>query len=85
MIKNGAGVIHLLIGLVIGYPPHSRIKQFKEYIKIRYKIPVSIGTEPIPLKCYSTLNVLSFWNFSFRGKIISHLLNEDKSIMELYN
>ncbi|NLT49710.1 MAG: CGGC domain-containing protein [Ignavibacteria bacterium] len=85
MIKNGAEVIHLSTGLVVGYPPCPRIKQFKEYIETRYKIPVVIGTHPIPLKYYNTHNELSFWNSSFREKIIPHLLNEDKSIMELYN
>ncbi|MFO8067837.1 MAG: CGGC domain-containing protein [Bacteroidales bacterium] len=85
MIKNGAEVIHLATGLVVGYPPCPRIKQFKEYIETRYKIPVAIGTHPIPLKYYTTHNELSSWNSTFREKIIGDLLNENKETMEAYN
>jgi predicted metal-binding protein len=85
MIRNGVDVIHLATGLVVGYPPCPRIKQFKEYIEFRYKIPVVIGTHPIPLKYFNTQNNISFWNATFREKVIRHLLSEDKKIMESYN
>lgn len=85
MIKNGAEVIHLATGLVVGYPPCPRIKQFKEYIETHFKIPVVIGTHPIPLKYLNTHNDLSFWNSTYREKLIPHLLNEDKMLMESYN
>ena len=85
MIKNGAEVIHFATGFVVGYPPCPRIKQFKEYIETRFKIPVVIGTHPIPLKYYNTHNGLSFWNSVYREKFIPHLLNEDKTVMESYN
>ncbi len=85
MVKNGAEVIHLATGLVVGYPPCPRIKQFQEYIETRFKIPVVIGTHPIPLKYYNTHNDLSFWNSTYREKLIPHLLSEDKTVMESYN
>lgn len=85
MIKNGVDVIHLATGLVVGYPPCPRIKQFKEFIETHYKIPVVIGTHPIPLKYYNTHNNLSFWNATFRENFLGHLLSEDKKIMESYN
>jgi len=85
MIKNGAEVIHLATGLVVGYPPCPRINHFKDYIKTRYKVPVVIGTHPVPLKYYNTHNNLSFWNSIFREKVIGNLLSEDKKIMESYN
>lgn len=85
MIKNGADVIHLATGLVVGYPPCPRIKQFKEFIEQRYNIPVVIGTHPIPLKYYTTHKNLSFWTPAFKENVIPHLLSEDEKLMESYN
>lgn len=85
MIKNGANVIHLATGLVVGYPPCPRINQFKEFIESRYNIPVVIGTHPIPMKYYNTHGKLSFWNATFKEKFVNHLLTDDKKIMESYN
>ncbi|MDX9782935.1 MAG: CGGC domain-containing protein, partial [Bacteroidales bacterium] len=85
MVKNGAEVIHLATGLVVGYPPCPRIKQFKEYIETRFNIPVVIGTHPIPLKYLNTHDKLSFWNSTYREKFIPHLLKEEIAIMEAYN
>ena len=42
MIKNGAEVIHLATGLVVGYPPCPYIRHFKQFIESYYKIPVVI-------------------------------------------
>jgi predicted metal-binding protein len=85
MVKNGAEVIHLATGLVVGYPPCPRVKQFKEYIETRFNIPVVIGTHPIPLKYYNIHNKLSFWNSTYKEKLIPNLLMEDKTVMEAYN
>ncbi len=52
MIKNGAEVIHLATGFVVGYPPCSWIREFKEFIELHYKIKVVVGTHPIPMKYY---------------------------------
>ena len=38
LIKNGAEVIHLATGLVVGYPPCPYIKQFCEFIPEKYSI-----------------------------------------------
>lgn len=85
MIKNGAEVIHLATGLVVGYPSCPRIKQFKEFIENYYKIPVVLGTHPIPLKYFNAHRNLSFWTSAFREKVIDHLLSEDIKVMESYN
>lgn len=85
MIKNGVDVIHLATGLVVGYPPCPRIKQFKEFIESYYKIPVVIGTHPIPLKYFEAHNNLSFWSSTYKKEYIDHLLKEDRAIMESYN
>jgi predicted metal-binding protein len=85
MIKNGAEVIHFATGMVVGYPPCPYINQFKEFVETHYKIPVVIGTHPIPLKYYTTHNNLSSWKTMEMDKICLPLLTEDKRIMESYN
>ena len=85
MIKNGAEVIHFATGMVVGYPPCPYINQFKEFVESRYKIPVVIGTHPIPLKYYDTHNNLSIWKTMKMDEICSPLMSEDKKIMESYN
>jgi len=85
MIKNGANVIHFATGMIVGYPPCPRIKQFKEFIENYYKIPVVIGTHPIPLKYYSVHNKLSFWKEMKMDKISGKLFSENKEIMSSYD
>ncbi len=85
MKKNGAEVIHLATGLVVGYPPCPRIKQFKEFIEKHYNLPVVIGTHPIPLKYFEAHSDLSFWNNRRMEELAEHLFKEDKEIMRAYN
>jgi predicted metal-binding protein len=85
MLKNGADVIHFATGLVVGYPPCPYINQFKEFVETRYKIPVVIGTHPIPLKYFNIHDKLSSWKSMEMDKICKSLLIEDKKIMESYN
>ena len=85
MIKNGAEVVHLATGLVVGYPPCPRIRQFKEFIENHYKLPVVIGTHPIPLKYWEAHQNLSFWKKMKMEGLVGYLMKEDKKIMEAYN
>lgn len=85
MKKNGAEVIHLATGLVVGYPPCPRIRQFKEFIGKYYQLPVVIGTHPIPLKYYEAHQKLSFWDKMKMEELAGGLMREDKQIMEAYN
>jgi len=85
MIKNGAEAIHLATGLVVGYPPCPRIRHFKQFIESYYKIPVVIGTHPIPLKYLEAHEKLPFWKQANMEKIAGNLMKEDRSIMEDYN
>ena len=48
MVKNGAEVIHLATGLVVGYPPCPYIKDFVNFLEHRYPVKVVVGTHPIP-------------------------------------
>ena len=85
MIKNGAEVIHLATGMVVGYPPCPRLTYFKEFIENYYKVPVVVGTHPIPLKYYNAHRNLLLWDQMNMDKTAGHLMNEDKKIMESYN
>ena len=62
MKKNGADVIHLATGLVVGYPPCPHIDAFKTFIPEKYGIPVVIGTHPIPEKYCLTHQACGTWN-----------------------
>jgi predicted metal-binding protein len=85
MEKNGAEVIHLATGLVVGYPPCPRIRLFKEFIESQYGFPIVIGTHPIPLKYFEAHNKLSFWDKMNMKEVAGELMTEDASIMEAYN
>jgi hypothetical protein len=85
MKKNGADVIHLATGFVVGYPPCPYISQFKQFIETCHNIPVVVGTHPIPLKYLEAHEQLPFWEETEMENMASALMNEDRSIMEAYN
>ena len=64
MVKNGAGVIHLATGLVVGYPPCPYIDTFKAFLERRYEVRVVIGTHPIPQKYLDMHTYLGTWKDS---------------------
>jgi predicted metal-binding protein len=61
MKKNGADVIHLATGFVVGYPPCPYIEHFRRFIPEKYGIPVVIGTHPIPEKYFQTHTRCETW------------------------
>ena len=50
MVKNGAEVIHLATGFIVGYPPCPYIQTFTSFLEERYGVKVVVGTHPIPEK-----------------------------------
>src|ERR1019366_10379895 len=78
---NGADVVHLATGLVVGYPPCPYIRQFKAFIEKQYGLPVVVGTHPIPLKYLQTHNQLPFWEQGNMKDIAGHLLAETHEVM----
>ena len=62
MKKNGAQIVHLATGLVVGYPPCPHIEYFQNFIKQRYGLEVVVGTHPIPEKYYKVHQKLGTWN-----------------------
>lgn len=85
MVKNGAEVIHLATGFVVGYPPCPHIRQFKSFIETAYGIPVVVGTHPIPQKYVQIHKDLPFWRDHNMAEIAGPLLNEDPETMAAYN
>lgn len=84
MKKNGAEVIHLATGLVVGYPPCPYIKQFKSFIEEKYGLKVVIGTHPIPKKYLDTHTELGTWDDPGWKEIIEPTM-ADKALREAYN
>lgn len=62
MVRNGAEVIHLATGMVVGYPPCRSIATFKEYLEKRHGVAVVVGTHPIPKKYLDMHTQLGTWN-----------------------
>ncbi len=83
MKKNGAEVIHLATGFVVGYPPCPYTLYFKNFIESYYELPVVIGTHPIPLKYLTAHSKLP--SLKEIEKVAPYLLKEDKEIMLDYN
>ena len=61
MVKNGAKVIHLATGMVVGYPPCPHIATFKAFLEKRHAVKVVVGTHPIPKKYFDMHIHLGTW------------------------
>lgn len=61
MKKNGAEVIHLATGLLVGYPPCPSIDDFRRFIEEKYGMEVVLGTHPIPQNYHETHQALGTW------------------------
>jgi len=84
MAKNGAQVIHLATGLVVGYPPCPYTLHFRDFIKAKYGLDVFIGTHPIPQKYYTTHTKLRTWD-SQKSKEIIKPITANEKIRLLYD
>jgi predicted metal-binding protein len=85
MKKNGAKVIHLATGLVVGYPPCPHLRRFKEFIETAYGIPVVVGTHPIPQKYMDLHGKLPFWREEHMEELVQPLMAESAEIQAAYN
>ena len=84
MKKNGAEIIHLATGLVVGYPPCPRLGYFKKFIETRYQMEVVIGTHPIPEKYHITYSKLGTWKSeAWKERIEPTLCNSE--LRKLYD
>ena len=62
MKKNGATIVHLATGLLVGYPPCPHLSHFKAFLNEKYGLQVVFGTHPIPEKYFRTHVGLGTWN-----------------------
>ncbi|MHC1758947.1 MAG: CGGC domain-containing protein [Negativicutes bacterium] len=79
MKKNGAQVIHLATGLVVGYPPCPNIEYFREFIQKKYGMEVVIGTHPIPEKYRTVHDLLGTWTPPDCLDYVEELLVDEKT------
>jgi predicted metal-binding protein len=79
MTSNGAEIIHLATGLIVGYPPCPHIVYFHDYIKTKYGLKVVYGTHPIPEKYLKMHEKLGTWNSDEWQAIILPTMNDEKS------
>ena len=77
MKNNGAEVIHLATGLVVGYPPCPYVSHFQDFIKEKYKLDVVLGTHPIPQKYYKTHMHLGTWDDLKEQELIQPILTDE--------
>ena len=62
MKNNGAEVIHLATGLIVGYPPCPYIEDFHHFIETKYGLEVVYGTHPIPEKYLKVHTKMGTWD-----------------------
>lgn len=79
MKNNGAEVVHLATGFVVGYPPCPRIKQFVKVIEIKHGMKAVIGTHPIPEKYLITHTKMKTWDSSAWNEIIKPTMSDEKT------
>ena len=78
MKNNGAEVIHLATGFVVGYPPCPYIEQFKSVIKEKFGLKVVVGTHPIPEKYLNLHTKMGTWNSAEWQETIKPTLSNEK-------
>lgn len=61
MKENGAEVIHLATGFLVGYPPCTWVDYFKDFIEEKFGLDVILGTHPIPSSYRNTHRALGTW------------------------
>jgi len=79
MKKNGAEVIHLATGMVVGYPPCPRIRSFERFIREKYGMEVVVGTHPIPENYHTTHKALGTWDGDVWEELIAPTLTDEKT------
>jgi len=77
MKKNGAEVIHLATGFLVGYPPCLHLEYFLKIIPDKFDLKVMAGTHPIPQKYFAVHQRLGSWNGAQWAEILKPcLVNE---------
>ena len=77
MKKNGADVIHLATGFLVGYPPCPFLEHFLKLIPEMYGIKVVAGTHPIPQKYLIMHQKLRSWDKPHWAEILESSLSDE--------
>lgn len=85
MIKNGAQVVHLATGLLVGYPPCPYIHTFKNFLEKRHGIKVIVGTHPIPQKYLDMHTALGTWEDAAEWEPLLAPTLTDETTRKAYN
>jgi len=84
MTRNGAEVIHLATGLIVGYPPCPYIDTFRAFLEKRYGVRVVVGTHPIPEKYLAMHTHLRTWESPDWQTLIAPTLADEATRLD-YN
>ncbi|MBN2283787.1 MAG: CGGC domain-containing protein [Deltaproteobacteria bacterium] len=77
MVKNGAQVIHLATGFIVGYPPCPYIDTFRKFLEARYPVKVVVGTHPIPKKYLDMHTSLGTWDDPATEPLLDPIMADD--------
>ena len=77
MKKNGAEVIHLATGFLVGYPPCPYLEHFQKMIPEKFGMRVVMGTHPIPQKYYLLHQRLATWQGPPWADLLQATLGEE--------
>jgi predicted metal-binding protein len=77
MVKNGAEVIHLATGLVVGYPPCPYIDTFIKVLEKCHEVRVVVGTHPIPKKYLEMHTRLGTWENSTWKPLVAPTMSDE--------
>ena len=61
LVANGAEVVHLATGMLVGYPPCPYIDTFRDFLEVQNGVEVVLGTHPIPEKYLKVHEELGTW------------------------
>lgn len=82
MKKNGAEVVHLATGMIVGYPPCPYIGHFRDFIKTKFNVDVVVGTHPIPQSYFITHKALRTWASTDWQEKTKWILADEKTRQE---
>jgi predicted metal-binding protein len=77
MKRNGAEVVHLATGFLVGYPPCPFLEQFLRTIPEKFGLRVVAGTHPVPEKYFRTHQKLGSWEGSRWAEILKPCLSSE--------
>lgn len=61
MARNGAEVVHLATGFIVGYPPCPHLEHFQALLPRKFGLRVVVGTHPIPQKYWQLHGAMNTW------------------------